>query len=325
MMSHSFPLTGDLITGLQAHEWLQDAIASGNQPISICSAYLRSEALKSLLDRLPQAIGGRILVRWKLGDLLAGSSDFDAFAIAQSIAWPLHMRLDFHGKVYSVPPKGVIVGSANATLSGLGISSHSNSEVCTLVSSSAENLKIIDVLFKDSTIVDQLIFDDLQRIAAQADSSAPDANWPSALLARLNKNRVVDKLLVSECLLTAPDWLEGSTQPLRPEAAHDLGLLGSFIRTNATSYSHDSLRAGLRVSSIYTWFRTTLLRLGGESYFGHLSAELHSALLDDPTPSRQLVKDLVQNFLSWVSILNLSEIKIDRPNYSQRVRYVEER
>lgn len=325
MISHSFPLAGHLLTGLQARDWLRDAIASANRPVSICSAYLRSEALASLLDRLPSTIGGRILVRWRLGDLLAGASDFEAFATAQSIGWPLHMRLDFHGKVYSVPPKGVIVGSANATLSGLGFASNPNSEVCTLVSTSVENLNIIDSLFVDSTVVDRLLFEDLQRIASHTDGTAPDANWPLELLTRLNKQRVVDKLLVSECLLSAPDWLEGSEQFLQPEAAHDLGLLGLFIRTNVSSYSHDSLRVGLRSSSIYSWLRTTLLRLGGEGYFGQLSDELHSALLDDPTPSRQQVKGLLQNLLSWVSILSLSEIKIDRPNYSQRVQYVEGR
>ena len=48
--------------------------------------------------------------------------------------------------------------------------------------------------------------------------------------------------------------------------------------------------------------------------------KLHNALVEDPKPYRREVKELLSNLLSWVEELEMEEIVIDRPNYSQRIR-----
>ena len=55
-------------------------------------------------------------------------------------------------------------------------------------------------------------------------------------------------------------------------------------------------------------------------YFGALTEKLHNALVEDPKPYRREVKELLSNLLSWVEELEMEEIVIDRPNYSQRIR-----
>jgi len=59
-----------------------------------------------------------------------------------------------------------------------------------------------------------------------------------------------------------------------------------------------------------------------EVYFGELSAALHDALADDPKPYRQTVKGLLSNLLGWITVLEIAEVRIDAPRYSQRVSLV---
>ena len=61
----------------------------------------------------------------------------------------------------------------------------------------------------------------------------------------------------------------------------------------------------------------------GCMYFGAISEKLHNSLVSDPKPYRKDVKQLLANLLSMIKILNMDEIVIDRPNYSQRVRLKE--
>lgn len=55
-------------------------------------------------------------------------------------------------------------------------------------------------------------------------------------------------------------------------------------------------------------------------YFGALSAALHDAVITDPKPYRKDIKFMLANLLSIIEKLEMDEISIDRPNYSQRVR-----
>ena len=64
----------------------------------------------------------------------------------------------------------------------------------------------------------------------------------------------------------------------------------------------------------------TLRNNGGFMYFGALSAALHDAVITDPKPYRKDIKFMLANLLSIIEKLEMDEISIDRPNYSQRVR-----
>jgi hypothetical protein len=129
------PFSGRLVDGPYAAKWLIEALLKSDQPVDLCSAFLRSEALVSLLPKNRNFVGGRILARWQLGDLQAGASDLYSYVVAKKLGFKFFIRQDFHGKVFSVPKIGTIVGSANATLAGFGLKEDGNAEVCTLVPS----------------------------------------------------------------------------------------------------------------------------------------------------------------------------------------------
>ena len=58
-------------------------------------------------------------------------------------------------------------------------------------------------------------------------------------------------------------------------------------------------------------------------YFGKLSESLHIAVVSDPKPYRKDIKIMLMNLLKLIKKLEIEEIIIDRPNYSQRIRLKE--
>lgn len=79
------------------------------------------------------------------------------------------------------------------------------------------------------------------------------------------------------------------------------------------------IKEAFRWSNVYLWLLNTLKVNGGYMYFGALSERLHNVLVSDPKPYRKDVKVMLSNLLSMIEILEMEEITIDRPNYSQRV------
>ncbi len=314
-------LTGKLVSGSDAFRWISDAARRVNRSLDICSAFLRSDALVAVLQPAPGFLNGRVLVRWQLADFLAGASNFQAYDIATSYGLSVFMRTDFHGKVYSVSPHGIIVGSANATLTGLGLAEGSNMEVCTLCDWSTSNQQFIDDLYVGSTKVDQYLLNAL-KTAYQAVDKAPASvqEWPPSVRDILVNNRPVMHLLVDECFWGRAEWLLSPLHPLSPSEEHDRTLLGMYCQAHPLGPMLNAYQAAFERTAIYCWLVATVKSSGGEIYFGQLSASLHSALADDPSPLRQDVKVLLQNLLNWVDVLAISEIAIDRPRHSQRVR-----
>lgn len=315
-------VVGSLIDGGEAYRWISSAIARIDRPIDFCSAFLRSEALIGLLQSAPKSLTGRILVRWQLGDFIAGASDFDAFDVALSHGLRMYMSLNFHGKVYSLPPQGIVVGSANATLSGLGMSNDSNSEVCTLMGYCEPSQKFIDRLFASAIEVDHELVRTLKAIVdGTSIGEVSREEWPQAITNRFAKGRRVCVLLVDECFWSSPEWVTSqSIDVFNKNVSHDLSLLGLSVSTCWTDQAQAHLATLLTQSIALQWLRTVLHDNKGTVYFGQLTTLMHSSISDVPSPSREGIKVLLQNLLEWVMILKIDDIVVDRPNHSQRVR-----
>ena len=316
-------LTGKLLDGNDAYRWIADALSNAEQPIDICSAFLRSEALSALLHGAPKSLSGRILVRWRLNDLIAGASDFEAYDIAVARGFEVYMRLDFHGKVYALPPLGVLVGSANATLSGMGLKPNANGEVCTLVPYDEACQHVIDDLFSEAKLVDRELFSALSEACSHIDEPAlQEQSWPVNIIALMSSKSCETTLLVDKCFWSGPSWTRSSIIDIEADVLHDQKLLGfrngSFYASNLAG----TLNKAFRRTEICQWLVSSVTAAGGEMYFGQLSFGLQHALADFPAPSRATVKLLLKNLLGWVSLLLLDEIVVDTPRYSQRVRII---
>jgi hypothetical protein len=310
------PFSGVLMNGSDASAWLVNSLASSDGPVSLCSAYLRSEALAKLLAPSRPGLRGRILVRWQLGDLLAGASDLHAYEVARDAGLDFAVRHDFHGKVFSIPERGLLVGSANATLSGLGMRGGANEEVCTVVPGLPANLGLIDGLFAGAVRIDDELFSAIRTavLATPSDSKEP-AVWPPHLMAQLERPHTIERLLVEECLWSTPQTFEDCVIGMHERDRLLLGLPTLPISIEAARRSFQS-------TSMYKWLLQRLQKASGEMYFGALSEALQGSLLDNADVRRRDAKIMLQNLLTWCEVMPNTRVVVDRPRHSQRVRIV---
>jgi hypothetical protein len=297
---------------------LREMIRESRSPIQLCSAFVRSDALLELLRSRDPELGGRCLVRWQPGDLISGASDLEVFDAARQAGLKLHMRTDFHGKVFSVPPHGLIVGSANLTSAGLGLLATPNVEVATHLPNTPMSERFVSSLFCGSTEVTPSLKDGLKSALAELIIS-PRAwgMWPGQVLQELE--RPGQRLMSDECFHSAPEWIFEKRQSLSPRDAHDAQLLGLNVLDRLEPQILSDVAARFRSTAAFRWLVRALSALGGTAFFGALTSELHNALADDPTPSRQGVKQLLGNLVAWVAALALPEICVDRPRVSTRL------
>lgn len=325
MVDAVFPLSGTLISGASAFSWLSTALLTPQANVYVCSAFLRSETLSLLAKSIPLETTVHILARWRLGDLLVGASDLSAYQIAKARGWHFYLRLDFHGKVYAVPNLGILVGSANATTPGMATGRTPNMEVCTVAPASVENLHFVQDLFYDATLVTPGLFSDIEAVVENAESLENDqkacpSEWPKMLLDQFHALGPVGGLLVSECFhANLNDYI--GQDPAQPQlVAHDLECIGFTAAHSLEALDIVTVRLRFVRTRMARWLCEKLAENGGELYFGALTAKLHSALLDDPSPRRFEIKKMVQNLLSWIVVLELAEFLVDQPNHSQRIR-----
>lgn len=105
-----------------------------------------------------------------------------------------------------------------------------------------------------------------------------------------------------------------------PATATNDDLLFLNISCNATK---SELAEAMRSAKCYLWLLNLVKNQSPqEMYFGAATAALHNALLNEPKPYRKEVKQLLSNLLTWIDELEVSELLVDRPNHSQRVRYI---
>lgn len=280
---------------------LQNASSS----VRIITAYCKSSSLMYLNSYINREVRDRkLLVRFRMEDILKGSTDFGIIDNALDNGWEVFIRFDLHAKTYIVDNKRGLVGSANATQSGLSIGKNGNMEMATLVDVEPKDIEKIDKLFNDAIHVNN---DILSKMREQLDTvNSPELNeshtWDSSITTMFNPH--IDTLfsyeLPEEFTLTKGEYL-------------------SFLDE---TFSGDikKLKESFRWSNAYLWLLTTLQENEGCLYFGALSEKLHNAVISDPKPYRRDVKNMLSNLLSLIEKLEMEDIIIDRPNYSQRVR-----
>ena len=246
----------------------------------------------------------RLLVRFRLDDLLKGSSDFSILETGISLGWKVFIRFDLHAKTYIVDNKRGLVGSANVTQSGLNMGNKANMEMATLVDIEPQDIVKINKLFSDAVPVNQDLIEKmrLQFESAHSSDSSKSSSWDATITSLFSPD--IDTLFSHEL----PDVSEFSE--------------GEYISFIDETYNgnDDTIKESLRWSNAYVWLVSTLRKNNGCLYFGELTRLLHDALITDPKPYRRDVKQMLANLLSIIEHFNMSEVIIDRPNYSQRIR-----
>lgn len=297
--------------------WIEESVSKGVERADICSAYIRSEAFRYFFDDLfKKNLKIRVLARWTPGDLLAQASDLATYELCRSQNIDFYIKQDFHGKLYDLAPFGVLIGSFNLTNRGFSISREGNDEAGVLIDNNKDSRDYFENLFLNARLVDDELFEKMSKFVLEnLDLKSASASWSEDILTMITPPVISyeEKILVNECFASNFEGFMNSSSTGR---SHDLSLL-SIDEKDLNDLS--VLSSYFKKSKIYRWFYDVLRKQEGEIYFGKATALLHDQLFDDPKPYRQEVKGLLVNLLSWIEGLDIEEIKIDRPNHSQRI------
>lgn len=272
--------------------------------VQIITAYCKEQTLKYLDSEInPEIQEKKLLVRFRLDDVLRGSTDFGILVYGIDHGWKMYVRFDLHAKTYIVDNKRGIVGSANATNAGLNIGKVGNMEMAAFVDIESGDIVKISGLFNDAILVDNTVLENLKRQfkSISVDESKEGYSWDESIM-NLFKPHI-------ETLFSY-------------ELPEDFELKqGEYFQFLDERYEGniDKLKETFRWSNAYLWLLDTLGKNGGSLFFGELSANLHNAVVSDPKPYRKDIKQMLANMLRLIEELKMDEVMIDRPNYSQRV------
>lgn len=298
-----------LLNTYEVQQKIAQEVSSATTHLQIVSAFCKTEAVEFIDSHINTPLQTKkLMVRFLLSDILTGASDFNLYEYCKSHGWQMYVRFDLHAKTYIFDRKRCILGSANLTNRGLGISFHGNYELSSFADVDDVDLRKIDTLFNNAILMTDELYETMKleyQEAKKATSISISTKWSSTIENRFNPK--IDLLFTYDFPTTAaPDFNDVST----------FEFLGSGYIS-----SIDDVRQTFRWSKAFLWLYNYVSSCPNKtSYFGGVTAALHNALINDPKPYRKEVKDLLANTLGWIQALNINDIVIDVPNYSQRIR-----
>ena len=315
---NNYLFKGKLIDENQSWEWIKTSLAVMNQDGALISAYIK----KSILQEIPEHINNqkiKVLARWNLMDLVGGASDIEGYLFAKQKGWDFYVDINLHAKIYLLPPNGILIGSANATAAGLGFSSRSNNEACTVIDIDNDNSSFINNMFNQAIKLDDKLFSKIQAAYNTCDKKQPIVQWPDGLLAELSPNiHSNSRFFIDECLHSDGIEILNNFQARDESSIHDLSLLGVPLNV----FDREFIISKFIHSKIFLFTLSVLKQNNGEIYFGMLTKALHNALIEDPKPYRSEIKDrFIRSIYSWIKLIGpeATNIKVDRPSYSERL------
>lgn len=295
----------NLINGDELSDKLTKDFSSAKS-IIIITAYITINAIKWLYNILEyhKNIHVTIVTRLSPNDLINGSSDIESIKEALGNGHDVFILDNLHAKIYLIDDQKLYVGSTNFTTNGLKLFGEGNLEGNIEIVPSDSDLQFVQNIIDSSIKIDLDILDRMSQCISAISSLQVNniTKWPDDILPTHNN------IWVSDFPLSDPFSNEsGNYGPVFDELLgidDDITKLVAFKNTNA-----------------YKWLYRYLLD-DNECYFGKLTQQLHNDLMDDPEPYRRDVKQLLSNLLSFCEYFSISEIEIDRPNYSQRISLV---
>ena len=284
---------------------VNEELRTAKDSVQIISAYCKENTIKQLNSFISDFVSEKkIMVRFRLDDILKGSTDFSIIDFCQKCGWKVYIRFDLHVKTYIVDGKRGFVGSANATNSGLSLGTHGNVEIGTLVDIDMVDMEKVEALYEDAIFVTDSIYEKLK------------AQYQTISTYEQGKQYAWNQEIYE---LFTPKVKTLFSYELPEKGEFSIGEYVTFLDMIYSEKS-ESIKEAFRWSNAYLWLLNVLKENDGCMYFGGITEKLHNALVSDPKPYRKDVKVLLANLLSMIEKLQMVEIVVDRPNFSQRVR-----
>lgn len=285
-----------------------EELSNSTESFTLISAYCKTPLVEYLDSFIaPRPLVKNLIVRLRPEDVLAGATDLELYPYCRQHGWNMYFRLDLHAKTYIFDNLRCILGSANATSSGLNIGGIGNYEMAALNEIDDSDRQQVRNLFRSSVrMTDALYASMTDAITTMISQHTPRTavRWPEKIEHCFHPDF---SILFSEDFPPCFDPAMASSE--------DLIFLNTF-----PGAERDEIKQAFRESKCYQWLIKLLSEQeGNEAYFGAVTAALHNVILNEPKPYRKDVKVLLSNLLNWIIALGIEEIGINRPNYSQRI------
>jgi hypothetical protein len=192
----------------------------------------------------------------------------------------------------------------------------SNKEFGIAVEAMDYDLGNIDLILNESLMVTDEIYNQYKEWYELNKNFKP-TKYPE--LPNVLKNLVkinLKKIWVSELLWATPLSLIKNLNSADENIEHDRKMLNIDKK--------EDIKNALEKTKIFQWFKKILNEKEDKTiFFGELTAKIHNSLFDDPKPYRKEVKNLQQNFYEYLKYCKFEYLLIDRPDYSERIRLID--
>jgi len=288
---------------------LEQVLRGAARRVIVISAYISLPAIQWVSRLVSPGCKVSIIARFSPSDVRKGASSFDAAKLILENNWAFGVLSNLHAKIYSVDDEHLYVGSANLTANGLMLYGRGNLECCVKAGGTEENLLFVKKIIEASSPVNIEQLSEMQKYLSKPFNPSlenlEDAGfWP-------------ESIIPAERNLWVSDFPWAPVQVGACLCEHDTDLFALSTTAPESLVAQAFLR-----SKSFGWLLEVLKkRADGEIYFGELSATLHSALSDDPSPYRQTIKQLLSNLLSYCRSYAQEFVRVDVPGArSERIR-----
>lgn len=301
----------DIIFSKEILVQLVNELKKTNSDLQIISAFCKEQALAFIQERVSKTVKNkRLLVRFTLADIVSGATDIGIYKFCKENGWDLYIQFNIHAKTYIFDRKRCLVGSANTTNKGFGLTESANIEISAIDDISSDDIKKIDNIFSTATKLDDILYAQMLQDIENTPKAEKNKSlvWNPKILSKIKSYDI--KVLFS---------YEFPSTPLY----EDIDKVSvDFLNFTNIDKSDEILKSLFLDSKAYKWLIQTLTYAkNNELYFGTLTKKMHDTIISDPAPYRKDIKKLLTNLLSWVERY-AKNIVIDRPQYSQRIRLI---
>ena len=263
------------------------------------SPFIRSDALEEFLNTFPTE-SARVIVRWKVEDLLAGASDLGIFDLLEDKRIPLYQHPKIHLKLFGFSSGVAYSGSSNITNKGLSLSEPHNEEMGVLSQLDLKSYAHIRRLCDESRRVTREMVDAYQKAIDESQVDPPIIG-ELVLPPEESKEFLASEFPASD---TPEAFLEAVSNYLKiqemcPRMLHDVGTLKL---TEKDLRSKELKNILLREFRNQAFVKCVVERIRGQASmnFGAVTAFVHDMAQDVPLPYRSNIKEAIARLYPWL-------------------------
>ena len=280
-------------------ENLKDEIQQDEELVLAFSPFIRSDALEVFLDTLG-ANASKVIVRWKVEDILAGASDLKIFDLLEEREIALYQHPSIHLKLFEFSSGRAYSGSSNITNKGLSLSTPYNEEMGTVGQLDLKSYTEIRRLCDESRKVTKELVAAIQKAVDESQIDPPiigKVEMPPEekkdfLISELPASKTPQAFLDAVAL-----YLE--KEEISPRMLHDMGTYGikeSDLRSDSLK---NTIETGFK-SHTFTKLIIEEIRNSESMSFGAITAFVHNHGQDVPLPYRSTIKEAISRLYPWL-------------------------